>query len=118
MSLLTNGTLPLSVVIEELIFVLQAVSPKYDYKDGTKTDNLIGYTYTAANTDTYDIVKVSVEQAQPAITSEDLRKAKLAGKKVFVEFDNALIRPYYSEFHKSVQDSIKADDVIIVEPSK
>ena len=33
------------------------------------------------------------------------------GKKVFVEFDNAVVKPYYSERTKAIEDSIKADAI-------
>ena len=55
-----------------------------------------------------------VENKTPRINPEKLVAMQNAGEKVFVEFENAVVRPYYSERSKSIEDSIKADGIHVV----
>lgn len=110
-SLVTKLTLPLETIIPPPVYYLNSVSVRFRYVNGQKTDQIAGYVYTATNTETFDQIHVLVEQDKPLITPESLNELQQEGKKVFVGFDNAVIKPYYSERTKSLEDSIKADAV-------
>lgn len=110
-SLIVRMLIELLSVIPYSKYYLNSVSVRFRYLNGAKTDQIAGYVYTVTNTETFDQIHVLVEQDKPLITSEALTELQQEGKKVFVEFDNAVIKPYYSERTKSLEDSIKADAV-------
>ena len=110
-SLIVRMLIELLSVIPYPKYYLNSHSVRFRYLNGQKTDQIAGYVYTVTNTETYDQIHVFVEQDKPLITSETLAELQSEGKKVFVEFDNAIIKPYYSERTKSIEDSIKADAI-------
>ena len=110
-SLVLKMLIQLLSVIPYPKYYLNSVSVRFRYLNGQKTDQIAGYVYTVTNTETFDQIHVLVEQDKPLITPETLAEFQQEGKKVFVEFDNAVIKPYYSERTKSIEDSIKADAV-------
>lgn len=110
-SLVFSKPLSLEVFEEEPVYYLNQVMPRFRYLDGKRTDECLGYVYTVTNTETYLQIQIFVEQAQPLITPEELEELHLEGKKIFVEFIDATVRPYYSERTKTIEDSIKARDV-------
>ena len=97
------------------VYVLKSITPRYKYEEGKKTDNIIGYMYDCVNTGTFDMLRIFVEDGKkPIITNDELLALQENGEHVFVEFENARIRPYYSTITKQIEDSIKADGVHIV----
>ena len=103
-------------ILPEEVYVLLAITPRNRYEDGKKTSEIAGYVYNCTNTGTFDNVHIFVEgQKQPLMTSDELLAIQETGKHVFVEFENARIRPYYSTITKQIEDSIKADAIHIVE---
>lgn len=110
-SLIVRMLIELLSVIPYTKYYLNSISVRFRYLNGQKTAQVAGYVYTVTNTETFDQIHVLVEQDKPLITPEALTELQQEGKKVFVEFDNAVIKPYYSERTKSIEDSIKADAV-------
>lgn len=117
-SLILKQAILLLSIIANPIYYLNAVTPRYTYKDGKRTEEIAGYVYTVTNTDTFDQINVSVENKPALITPDKLAELQNAGEKTFVEFENAMVRPYYSERTKAIEDSIKADSVHIVKTNK
>ena len=116
LSLLIKRNPKLLDILPEAVYALLAITPRNRYEDGKKTSEIVGYVYDCVNTGTYDNVRVLVEGAKkPLITSEELLAIHEKGTHVFVEFDNARIRPYYNLNTKQVEDSIKAEGVHFVE---
>ena len=46
-----------------------------------------------------------------------LEELQEAGERIFVEFENAVVKPYFNERTHSIEDSIKADAVTLVKNS-
>lgn len=113
-SLFVKRYIELLSVIPYPEYYLNFYTVRYKYLNRQKTDQIAGYVYTVTNTETFDQIHVLVEQDKPLITSETLAQFQQEGKKVFVEFDHAMIKPYYSERTKSIEDSIKAEAVHMV----
>lgn len=116
-SLVVKALLALKDLIPDPVYFCNGCSPRYRYENGQKTDEIIGYVYTATNTETFQQIRVLVEQKKPLMAPEKLTELQESGEKVFIEFENATVKPYYSERTKSVEDSIKADSVsrVIIE---
>ena len=110
-SIVIKMLIELLSVIPYPVYYLNSVSVRFRYMNGQKTDQVAGYVYTVTNTETFDQIHVLVEQDKPLITPETLMELQQEGKKVFVEFDNAVVKPYYSERTKAIEDSIKADSI-------
>ena len=107
-SLITQKGVLLVCLIAELTYFLNEITVRYVYKDGKRTAEIVGHVYTVTNTDTFDQINILVEGTTPLMTIEDFHSLRAEGEKVFVRFDNAVLRPYYNENLKSIQDSIKA----------
>lgn len=114
-SLISKRPMPLTQLVEEPVYYCHSVTTRFKYDDGKRTDTISGYVYTATNTETFEQIQVVIEQKKPLMSPEKLMQLQDEGEKVFVEFINAAVRPYYSERTKSIEDSIKADDVKLVE---
>ncbi len=114
-SIFPKRDFPLEIIESESINILKSVTPKYKYEDGKRTDEVIGFTYESVNTLTYNYYKIFIEGGKkPIITNDELAALQENGEHVFVEFENARIRPYYSTITKQIEDSVKADKVTIV----
>lgn len=114
-SVIFKGDPRLTGYIPEPVYYLNNVASRCIYKNGEKTDQIAGYVYTATNTDTFDQINVLVEQKKPLIEPDELRELQNAGEKVFVEFIDAIVKPYYNSRTRTIEDSIKAQDIRIVE---
>ncbi len=115
-SLLIGKSIPLNVITSEAVHALLEVTPIYEYDSNSRrTDKLLGHSYTVANLDTFDRYKVKVLGKSPLITSEELKLRRESGEKIFVEFDNAIIKMYWSRDQKSYADTISAQDIHFVE---
>lgn len=107
----------LNEIIFEPVYYLNHISIRMKYENRQRTDEVAGYVYLVTNTDTFDQISVFVEQKKPLLEPEKLEELQNKGEKVFVEFENAVLKPYYSERTKSLEDSIKADNVTLVKSS-
>lgn len=110
-SLVVKALLALKDVVPEPIYNCNEISPRYKYVDGKRTDEISGYVYTATDIKKYTQIHVLVEQKKPLMTPEKLAELQAADQNVFIEFENAVVKPYYSERTKTIEDSIKADGV-------
>lgn len=115
MSLVSNKGIPLEVIVSEPVHNCNKITQRVEFVDNKPTDNILGHVYLATNTDTYDQYSVFVEGRKPVIDPEKLAEIQAAGNKVFIAFENAIIKPYYSDKTKRIEDSVKADSVQIVE---
>lgn len=114
-SILLQSKVALSSLIEEPTYYLNRITPRKVFKDGKATDDILGYVYTVTNTETYQQIDVLVEQKEALIDQTALEQMQENGEKLFVEFDAAYIKPYYSTKTKSVEDSIRAKAVSVIE---
>ena len=114
-SLIVKAIIALLSVQPEPVYVAKEIRTRKKFENNVRTDETIGFVYVAVNTGTYDTVSVFVEQKKPIMSPEKLMELNEQGEHVFIEFDNAVLKPYYSERTKSIEDSIKADAVHIVE---
>jgi len=107
-ALSTKKGIPLVHLIAEPTFFLNEISVRFNYKDGKRTDEVTGYVYTVTNVETFDQLNIMVEGKAPLMSIDEFNSLREKNEKVFVKFDNAVLRPYYNETLKSIQDSIKA----------
>lgn len=106
--------LELDCVYKDGVFQLLSIAELKDYIEGQKTDTTIGYVYEVVDLNDFDKLRIKIKgQKKPLIAIEELQKLRELREKVFVEFANATITPYWNG--KSVEDSFSADDVGLVE---
>lgn len=92
-------------------FMLMGVQPFYEYSDGKKTTNLLGYKYDVVEDKSYERFTVKIESKEPVITAEDLAKSK---SRVFVEFDNSKGHIYRTPAGQ-MEISFSAETMTIIE---
>ena len=114
-SLLVKRLFALKGLIAEPVYYCHGVRIIFRYENGTKTEEVQGHKYLVTNTDTFEQIEVFVAGSTPLLTPERLEELQESGERVFVEFENAIVKPYYSERTHSIEDSIKADAVHLVE---
>lgn len=114
-SLLVKRLFALKGLIAEPVYYCHGVRIIFRYENGTKTEEVQGHKYLVTNTDTFEQIEVFVAGNTPLLTPERLEELQESGERVFVEFENAVVKPYYSERTHSIEDSIKADAVHLVE---
>ena len=114
-SLLVKRLFALKGLIAEPVYYCHGVRIIFRYENGTKTEEVLGHKYLVTNTDTFEQIEVFVAGSTPLLTPERLEELQESGERVFVEFENAVVKPYYSERTHSIEDSIKADAVHLVE---
>ena len=114
-SLLVKRLFALKGLIAEPVYYCHGVRIIFRYENGTKTEEVQGHKYLVTNTDTFEQIEVFVAGSTPLLTPERLEELQESGERVFVEFENAVVEPYYSERTHSIEDSIKADAVHLVE---
>lgn len=51
---------------------LAEVRPYYEYKEGKRTDQLLGYSYIAVNRCGYDKISIKVKGREPVITNDEI----------------------------------------------
>lgn len=110
-ALSTQKGILLVYLIAGLTYFLNEIAVRYIYEDGKRTDEVAGYVYTVTNTESFDQINVLVEGTTPLMPIEKFNALRAENEKVFVRFENAVVRPYYSETMKSIQDSIKATGI-------
>ncbi len=113
-SLALRKSLGLEVYLPDNRYYLNGVKPRLNYKDNKPTDTIVGYVYTATNTSLFTQIEVFIEQEEPLISSEKLAEMQAAEEPVFVEFTDAVVKPYYSTASKCICDSIRAKGIDFV----
>lgn len=114
-SLLVKRLFALKGLIAEPVYYCHGVRIIFRYENGAKTEEVQGHKYLVTNTDTFEQIEVFVAGSTPLLTPERLEELQESGERFFVEFENAVVKPYYSERTHSIEDSIKADAVHLVE---
>lgn len=114
-SLLVKRWLLLNGIVAEPVYYCHGIRIIFRYENGAKTDEVQGYKYLVTNTGSFEQIEVFVPGNKPLLTPEKLEELQEAGERIFVEFENAIVKPYYSERTHSIEDSIKADAVHLVE---
>lgn len=107
--------IPLKFYISEPNFVLKSSSPRYEFKDGIRTNKILGFKYEVVSTQTFDTLVIFVAQDKVLITNEELAEKQEQGEVVIVEFQNAQLKVFYNTFSKAIEDSIVAEDIKFVE---
>lgn len=114
-SILMNKKIQLNSVVEESVNILKSVNVRYKYEDGKRTEKVLGYVYEVVNAKTLDTFSVLVEgEKKPIATNEDISNSNDVDKHIYVEFENAYLRPYFSTVTNKIEDSIKAAGISIV----
>lgn len=111
----SKKTTPVKFYITEPTFVLKGSSPRYEFKDGVRTNNILGYKYEVVSTQTFDTLVIFVPQDKVLITNEELTEKQEQGEVVIVEFKNAELKVFYNTFTKAIEDSIRAEAINFVE---
>lgn len=88
---LTNLNIPLNIVLNGANTLLLGVTPYYEYVDGKKTENLLGYKYTVVEDQNYEKFSVKIESKTPSITQQQIDDATA---RIKVTFEKAFARPY------------------------
>lgn len=115
-SILTNRAIKLSAVFPESVYILIGAKILYEYdSDNKKTDKIVGYSYDVVNTGTFDKITVKVLKKAAIIEPEELQKKRENGERVFVEFVNATVKQYFSQYTNGFCDTFSADDIALVE---
>lgn len=116
MTKLKGKEIPMNVLEKEAVYVLLDVSPVYEYDlENKRTDRILGWNYSVANTDSFEKYRIKVLGSKPIVTASVLKTKIDNGIKTFVEFENAVVKLYWSNSKKSLEDSFKADNISVVE---
>lgn len=111
-SLLLRRVFTLSELTGEDSFPCLSVTPVFEYdENGKRTDTIKGHAYIIGIAEFFQQCRVVVEgNKKPIFTNEQLQAERENGQ-VYVEFENAILKPYVNSMTKSLEDSIKADSV-------
>lgn len=111
-SLLIGRAIPLNSIFEDNRYLLREYREFKIYdSDGKPTETVGGYVYTVINISTFDKIDVKVEGAIP----KEVIFAEKKNEKIFVSFNEAVIKAYYSKSQNCYVDTIKADSLTIIE---
>lgn len=115
-SLLLNKSVPLQYACQEVVFILLAIKITMGFdKEGKPTGEGVGYTIVLVDTINFNQIKVKIPKVELAITPEELQEARENGQRVFVELEEAFIKPYFNSTYNTIQDSITAKNFHIVQ---
>lgn len=115
-SLLLNKSVPLQYAGLDAVFILLSLKPTIGFdKDGKTTGECVGYTIVLVDTINFNQIKVKIPKVELAIKPEELQEARESGQRVFVELEEAFIKPYFNSTYNTIQDSITAKNFHIVE---
>jgi len=116
MSLVTKKGILLENLVPEPIYFLNRITTRFKYNaDNQRTEDVLGFNHVVTNTEVFEQLNVFVETKKPIITPEKLSELQDSGTKVFVELENAIVKVYYSERTRSIEDSVKADSIKILD---
>lgn len=91
-------------------FMLMGVQPFYEYSDGKKTTNLLGYKYEVVEDKSFERFTVKIESKEPVITAEELSNST---SRVYVDFVNSNGHIYRTPAGQ-VEISFSAESMAIV----
>ena len=115
-SLLLNKSVPLQYACQDVVFILLAIKITMGFdKEGKPTGEGVGYTIVLVDTINFNQIKVKIPKVELAITPEELQEARENGQRVFVELEEAFIKPYFNSTYNTIQDSITAKNFHIVQ---
>lgn len=115
-SILLNKWILLLSIFTEAVYILLEVVPFYEYdSENKKTDKVGGFTYTVVNSENFERISVKVQGAKPLISPKELTERREDGEKIFVEFDNAEVKCYYSKFKSTYVDTFRAEGISFAE---
>lgn len=112
--LITKKPVPLKTVEDEPVHIVKDFWDKKAYVNGEPTDEIEGHTYRLVNTGSFDVFDVSVIETDSVISHDELIERQDNGEHVFVELENAIIRPYIDR-QGNLAESIRAEGIRIVE---
>lgn len=116
MTKILNKLIPLNIIFLDIIFLILSIKDTNGYdKDGNPTGEIVGKTITCVDLVNFEQIKVKIPKTNLEITNEELLEARENGKRIFIEFDNAFVKPYWNSKSRSVEDSFIADDFHIVD---
>lgn len=112
---LAYKNIPLYIIEPEQLFALLQIKavPAYD-ENHKPTSNIVGYSYTVANTDSFEKYNIKVLGGKPLMSPEELRERREKGERFIVEFDNATVKMYWDREAKTYADSYSADGISFV----
>ena len=115
---LAYKNIPLYIIEPEQLFALLQIKavPAYD-ENHKPTSNIVGYSYTVANTDSFEKYNIKVLGGKPLMSPEELRERREKGERFIVEFDNATVKMYWDREAKTYADSYSADGISFVSQS-
>lgn len=102
--------IPLKNIVNTDTLILVGAAPQFNYKDGLKTDEVIGTRYFVVETASFEKFSVKVPTPVPKISGDFLANAK---NRIYVRFTNCFGTPYTNG--RSVEWSFTADSIEIVE---
>ena len=117
-SKLTGKLIPLPAIMEEPVFQILSLRPKYSYIEGKKTDELLGFNYEVVELIDFEKFNIFVPHKKPLIHPEKLVEAREGGSRLYVEFQNATLKQYVRYKNGNIDDicdSFSADDVAFIE---
>ena len=71
-TLTKKHVIPLEAFLDEPTFILRGVYSKRAYVNNVATDDICGYTYECFNTKTFELIRVTVSQSKPLVTSDEI----------------------------------------------
>lgn len=99
----------LDTLFGESNYMLMGFSPFFEYKDGKKTENQLGYKYEVVEDSNFERFTVKVASQQPVITAEEFAESK---SRIYVTFKNSRGHIYRTPAG-AIEVSFSADDVEI-----
>lgn len=113
-TLTKKHVIPLEAFLDEPTFILRGVYSKRAYVNNVATDDICGYTYECFNTKTFELIRVTVSQSKPLVTSDEIADSLENGTPIVVEFDDAMVKVYMPRDAKTFAESITAKAITIV----
>lgn len=105
-------TFELRQLIGDVELILLSSRPTYEYKDGVRTENIIGITYTVVeNGADFEKFNVKVAGVENAIDPNFIKNSK---EHLKVDFKNTVCK-FYSDSNRHLQVSVSADDITILD---
>lgn len=84
-------TIPFTIILDGANAILLEIVPFYEYKNGKKTDTLLGYKYLIVEDKNFEKYAVKIASETPLISKEQVETAK---GRIHVTFENAIAKPY------------------------
>ncbi len=104
-------TFELRQLIGDVELILLSSRPTFEYKNGVKTDNVVGTTYTVVeNGGDFEKFNVKVLGVDNAIDPEFIKNSK---SHIKVDFENTVCKLYSDSNHR-LQVSVSADNITIL----